>query len=94
MSGGASVQDVTKRIIGIRVPLELSMKILSKFAVDGDKSETQSFIRALEQQSEGIQLTATELAEVQAEMVENHKRNERNKITYANKHGTRTWSRM
>lgn len=94
MSGGASVQDVTKRIVGMRIPLELAKRITKKFAADGDRSEAQAIVRALEQQAEGVQLTATELAEVQAEMVENHKRNERNKITYANKHGTRTWSRM
>jgi len=92
MSGGASVSDVTKRVVAVRLPLEVGELIRRKYRQEGDKSLSAPFVRALKEQTEGVRLTKADHDAIAAEMARNHKANQLRKIKYAKKHGTRTFA--
>ena len=90
MSGGASVSDVSKRVVAVRLPLDVSELIRRKYSREGDKTLSAPFIRALREQTEGVKLTKADNDAIAAEMARNYKANQLRKIKYAKKHGTRT----
>lgn len=56
--------DINKTQVGLRVPLELSAAVLRGFSRKGDKADSTAFIRALEEATRNITLTADDLIEI------------------------------
>ena len=84
--------DITKRTVAVRLPLEVAALVERKYAVEGDRSICDAYIRALEAAAGDCPLTKADYKEIDDEMQANLKRNQRRKVEYAKKHGTRTYT--
>ena len=90
MSGGPSIQDVTKRVVAVRLPLGLASRIERKFRLPEDRHENAAYVRAPTAEADGVALTKEDYDAIESEITANYKANQRRKIEYAKKHGTRT----
>ncbi len=61
MSNMPSIKKVQR---GIRVPLELDAAVLRGYARENDKSEVIAYLRALEEATRHVQLTADDLIKI------------------------------
>lgn len=60
--------DPNNRQVGLRVSVELCRKVKVGFGRDGDKYESQAFIRALEEATRDIELVAADYDAIAAEV--------------------------
>lgn len=60
--------DVNNRQVGLRVSVELCRKVKVGFGRDGDKYESQAFIRALEEATREVSLTVADYDAISAEV--------------------------
>lgn len=70
--------NVNNRQVGLRVSVELCRKVKVGFGRDGDKHESDAFIRALEEATRDVILTVADYDAVAAEVRANKNRRRAN----------------
>lgn len=70
--------NVNNRQVGLRVSVELCRKVKVGFGRDGDKHESDAFIRALEEATRDVILTVADYDAVAAEVRANKNRRRTN----------------
>lgn len=60
--------NVNNRQVGLRVSVELCRKVKVGFGRDGDKHESDAFIRALEEATRDVSLTTADYDAIAAEV--------------------------
>lgn len=68
----SNMPDPTKRHVSARIDIELCRKVENRFSLPGDKSRYLPFVRALEEATRDIILTADDYEAI-AEEVRNNK---------------------
>lgn len=66
--------DIDKRQVGIRVDLDVCRKVEKKFSLPEDSTRSVAFIRALEEATRGVRLTAEDFKIIAAEAEDNLKK--------------------
>lgn len=77
-----SIADIKKRVVNIRVPLELAQLVERQFAGSGDSSKGAAYIRALESVAGDERLHAEDMRAISEEMARNMQRNRKSRQRY------------
>ena len=80
-----SIADISKRVVNIRIPLELAQLVEREFSDEGDTSKGVAYIRALESVAADERLLANDMRAISREMAVNAQRNSRNSQRYKNR---------
>jgi len=70
----ANEGKVSKRVVSARAEIELCKKVETKYSRHDDKDKTIAFIRALEDATRDVVLTAKQWEEIALEVKENEKK--------------------
>ena len=65
--------DLWKRLVAIRVPLEICRAVEKAFARPGDKFKSDAFIRALEEATRDVPIMLEDFEIIRAEYLKNQK---------------------
>lgn len=63
--------DLGKRLVGLRVPLEICRAVEKEFSRPGDKHKSDAFLRALEEATRNVPITLEDFELIRAEYLKN-----------------------
>jgi hypothetical protein len=77
-----SIANIRKRVVNIRIPLELAQLVERQFSQEDDPARGAAYIRALESVASDERLRPEDLREINEEMSRNAQKNRRNAQRY------------